>query len=222
MGHLTASIAHEVSQPIAAAVINAEAGLRLLDLDPPDLDEVRETFGQIVVSGQRAAKVLDHIRSLIRKESPRKGPLDVNATVLDVVALVRNEVVRHGVSLETRLATCGQQVQGDRVQLQQVILNVILNALEAMSGVNGGPRELIVSVGEAGPDQVLVAVQDSGPGFDPADAHRIFDPFYTTKPTGMGMGLAICKSIVEAHGGRMWAAANKPHGGVLHFTLPRE
>jgi signal transduction histidine kinase len=166
---------------------------------------------------------MSHIRTLIKKEPPRKGLLDINETVLDVITLVRSEVLRHGISLQTQQATNFPHVQGDRVQLQQVILNVILNAVEAMSSsVDAGPRELLISVGDAESNQVLVAVEDSGPGLDPQNTDRVFDAFYTTKPDGMGMGLAICKSIVEAHGGRMWATANKPKGAVLHFTLPRE
>lgn len=140
MGHLTASIAHEVNQPLSAAVINAETGLRLLARNPPDLEEVRESLRQIVVGGNRASEVLSRIRTLIKKNPPRKGLLDINETVLDVIALVRSELARHGVALQTQLATCVPQVQGDRVQLQQVILNVILNAVEAMSSTNGGPR----------------------------------------------------------------------------------
>jgi C4-dicarboxylate-specific signal transduction histidine kinase len=222
MGHLTASIAHEISQPVGAAVTNAQAGLRWLDAQPPNLEEVRQTLSNIVKDGNRAGDVISHIRTLIKKEPPRKGHLDVNETVLDVTTLVRSEVLRHGISVQTQLATSFPHVQGDRVQLQQVILNVILNAVEAMSSLEAGPRELLISVGDAESNQVLVAVHDSGPGLDPQSTDRVFDAFYTTKPDGMGMGLAICKSIVEAHGGRMWATANKPQGAVLHFTLPRE
>jgi signal transduction histidine kinase len=221
MGHLTASIAHEISQPISAAVASAEAGLRWLDAQPPNLERIRQTFGQIVNDGNRAGDVIDRIRTLIKKELPRKGLLDINETVLDVITLVRSEVLRNGISLQTQLPTGFPPVQGDRVQLQQVILNVILNAVEAMGSLDAQPRDLLISVGEAGANQAVIAVYDSGPGVDPKSSERIFDAFYTTKPGGMGMGLAICKSIVEAHGGRMWATPNKPRGAVLHFTLPR-
>jgi C4-dicarboxylate-specific signal transduction histidine kinase len=222
MEHLTASIAHEVNQPITAAVTNAEAGLRWLDAQPPNLEKARQALGQVVKDGNRAGDVIGRIRTLIKKERPRKNHLDINETVLDVIALIRSEVLRHGISLQTQLATNSPHVQGDRVQLQQVILNVILNAVEAMSGVDAGPRELLIRVGEAESNGVLVAVQDSGPGLDPQSMDRVFDPFCTTKPDGMGMGLAICRSIVEAHEGRMWATANRPRGAVFQFTLPRE
>jgi C4-dicarboxylate-specific signal transduction histidine kinase len=222
MEHLTASIAHEISQPVGAAVTNAQAGLRWLDAQPPNLEEVRQTLDHIIKDGNRAGDVISRIRTLIKKEPPRKGLLDINETVLDVITLVSSEMLRHGISLQTQQATSFPHVQGDRVQLQQVILNVILNAVEAMSSVDSGPRELLISVSESESNQVLVAVHDSGPGLDPQSMDHVFDAFYTTKPNGMGMGLAICKSIVEAHGGRMWATANKPQGAVLHFTLPRE
>jgi len=222
MGHLTASIAHEISQPTAAAVTNAEAGLRWLDAQPPNLERARQALGQIVKDSHRAGDVIDRIRTLIKKEPPRKNHLDINETVLDVIALIRSEMLRHGISLQTQLAANVPHVQGDRVQLQQVILNVILNAVEAMSSLDGGPRELLIRIGEAEPNGMLVAVQDSGPGLDPQSMDRVFEAFYTTKPDGMGMGLAICKSIVEAHGGRMWASANRPRGAVFQFTLPRE
>jgi C4-dicarboxylate-specific signal transduction histidine kinase len=222
MEHLTASIAHEVNQPIAAVVTNAEAGLRWLDTQPPNLERVRKALGQIVKDSNRTSDVIGQIRTLIKKEPPRKNHLDINEAVLDVIALIRSEVLRHGISLQTQLATSSPHVQGDRVQLQQVILNMILNAVEAMRGLNEGPRELLISVGEAESNGVLVAVQDSGPGLDPQSVDRVFEAFYTTKTDGMGMGLAICRSIVEAHEGRMWATANRPRGAVFQFTLPRE
>jgi C4-dicarboxylate-specific signal transduction histidine kinase len=220
MGHLTASIAHEVNQPIAAAVTNAEAGLRWLDVQPPNLEKARQALGQIVKDGNRAGDVIGRIRTLIKKEPPRKTHLDINETVVDVIALTRSELLRHGISLQTQLATSSPHVQGDRVQLQQVILNLILNAVEAMNGTAAGQRELLISVGEAESNGVLVAVQDSGPGLDLQSVDRVFEAFYTTKSDGMGMGLAICKSIVEAHGGRMWATTNKPRGAIFQFSLP--
>jgi PAS domain S-box-containing protein len=220
MGQLTASIAHEVNQPIAAVVTNAQAALRWLGADPPDLDEVREALGRIVRDGKRAGDVIGRIRALIEKAPPRQDRFDLNAAVLDVIALTRSEVLQHAVSVQTELATGLPCVQGDRVQLQQVILNLILNAVEAMSVVDAGPRELRISTGRDAVDGVLVSVRDSGPGLDPTSVDRLFEAFYTTKPEGMGMGLAICRSIVEAHGGRMWATANEPRGADFQFTLP--
>jgi C4-dicarboxylate-specific signal transduction histidine kinase len=220
MEHLTASIAHEVTQPIAAAGTNAAAGLRWLDAQPPNIEKARAAFGQIVKNSSRAGDVVGRIRNLIKKEPPRKDRLDVNEMVLDVIALIRSEALRYDISMQTQLATGLPGVRGDRVQLQQVILNLILNAVEAMSGLDGGPRELRISVGEAESNGVLVAVQDSGPGLDPQNMDHVFDAFYTTKSDGMGMGLAICRSIVEAHEGRLWATANRPRGAVFQFTLP--
>jgi signal transduction histidine kinase len=219
MGQLTASIAHEVNQPIAAAVINAQAALRWLGTQPPNLEEVRQALGRIVEDGKRAGNVIGRIRALIKKAPPRKRRFDLNETVLDVIVLIRSEAVRHGVSLQTQLAKGLPLVEGDRVQLQQVILNLIMNAVEAMSGIAEGARELQIRTETEAAGDVLVTVQDSGPGLDPTSVDRVFEAFYTTKPDGMGMGLAICRSIIEAHGGRMWATANEPHGAVFQFTL---
>jgi PAS domain S-box-containing protein len=219
MGQLTASIAHEVNQPIAAAVINAQAALRWLGTQPPNLEEVRQALGRIVEDGKRAGNVIGRIRALIKKAPPRKRRFDLNETVLDVIVLIRSEAVRHGVSLKTQLAKGLPLVEGDRVQLQQVILNLIMNAVEAMSGIAEGARELQIRTETEAAGDVLVTVQDSGPGLDPTSVDRVFEAFYTTKPDGMGMGLAICRSIIEAHGGRMWATANEPHGAIFQFTL---
>jgi C4-dicarboxylate-specific signal transduction histidine kinase len=220
MEHLTASIAHEVTQPIAAAGANAAAGSRWLDAQPPNLEKARHAFGQIVKNSSRAGDVLGRIRSLTKKQPPRKDQLDVNEMVLDVIALIRSEALRQGISMQTELATGLPGVRGDRVQLQQVVLNLILNALDAMSGLDDGLRELVISVGLAESNGVLVAVQDSGPGLNPQHMDHVFDAFYTTKSDGMGMGLAICRSIVEAHEGRLWASANRPRGAVFQFTVP--
>jgi C4-dicarboxylate-specific signal transduction histidine kinase len=220
MGQLTASIAHEVNQPIAAAVTNAQAALRWLGARPPDLEEARQALGRIVKDGNRAGEVIGRIRALIKKVPRRHDPVDINETILEVIALTRSELLRNGVSLQTQLAEGMPLIQGDRIQLQQVILNFIVNAIEAMSGVSEGSRELLVSTEEDGSDGVLVAVRDSGPGLPPQSLERLFDAFYTTKPGGMGMGLSICRSIIEAHGGRVWAGANAPKGAVFQFTLP--
>jgi PAS domain S-box-containing protein len=222
MGQLAASIAHEVKQPIAATVINAEAALRWLDRRPPDLEEVRQTLACIAKDGNRAAEVIDEIRALIKKAPPRKDRLEINGAIREVIGLTRGEVVKNGVWVHAELAEGLPLIQGDRVQLQQVILNLVINSVEAMSGVGEGARELLISTGKAEPDSVLVAVRDSGPGLAPATLERLFESFYTTKPSGLGLGLSICRSIIEAHGGRLWACANVPRGAVFQFTMPAQ
>jgi PAS domain S-box-containing protein len=219
MGQLTASIAHEVNQPIASMVTNADAALRWLGADPANLDEVRQALTRIVKDGKRAGDVIGRIRTLIKNVPPQKDRLDINETILEVISLTRGELLRNGISLETQLADVAL-IQGDRVQLQQVILNLIINAIQAMSEVAEGARELCISTGTNAADDVLIAVRDSGPGLNKESCDRLFDAFYTTKAGGMGMGLSICRSIVEAHGGRVWATANEPHGAVFQFTLP--
>jgi PAS domain S-box-containing protein len=222
MGELSASIAHEVNQPIAATVTNAQAALRWLSAQPPDLDEVRASLSRIVEDGKRAGNVISGIRALINKVPSRKDRFDLNEAVLEMVALTRSEVLNHGILLQTELAPGLPMVDGDRTQLQQVILNLILNAVEAMDGIDEGTRELRINTEREAAGGVLVTVRDSGPGLDQADVERVFTAFYTTKPKGMGMGLAICRSMVEAHGGKMWASANEPRGAVFQFTLPLE
>ena len=222
MGELSASIAHEVNQPIAATVTNAQAALRWLRAQPPDLDEVRASLSRIVEDGKRAGNVISGIRALINKVPPRKDRFDLNEAILEMIVLTRSEVFKHGISLRTELAPGLPGVDGDRTQLQQVTLNLILNAIEAMGGIDVRARELWISTEREAAGGVLVTVRDSGPGLDPADTERVFTAFYTTKPKGMGMGLAICRSMVEAHGGRMWASANEPGGAVFQFTLPLE
>jgi PAS domain S-box-containing protein len=222
MGQLAASIAHEVNQPIAATVTNAEAALRWLDRRPPDLEEVRQTLACIAKDGNRAAEVIDEIRALIKKAPPRKDRLEINGAIREVIGLTRGEVVKNGVWVHAELAEGLPLIQGDRVQLQQVILNLVINSVEAMSGVGEGARELLISTGKAEPDSVLVAVRDSGPGLAPATLERLFESFYTTKPSGLGLGLSICRSIIEAHGGRLWACANVPRGAVFQFTMPAQ
>jgi PAS domain S-box-containing protein len=218
MGQLTASIAHEVNQPIAATVVNAEAALQWLDRRPPDLEEVRDALAGIVKDANRAAKVIGRIRALIRKAPPREDRLEINGAIREVIELTHGEAVKNGVAVRTEVAGGLPLIRGDRVELQQVILNLIINAVEAMSGISGR-RELLIST-EAGSDGVLVAVRDSGPGFAPGALEHLFDTFYTTKPSGLGLGLSICRSIVEAHGGRLWASGNVPHGAMFQFTLP--
>jgi PAS domain S-box-containing protein len=221
MGQLTASIAHEVNQPIAAARNNAASALRFLSRDPPDLEEVREALDCIVNDVDRAGNVIGGIRKLITKTpAPQDDCLDLNEAVREVIVLTGGETLKNGVSVQMQLAECLPLIQGDRVQLQQVVLNLILNAVEAMSSVDDARRELSIGTGRRGVDEILVAVCDSGPGIDPEHLERVFDSFYTTKPGGMGLGLSICRSIIDAHGGRLWAAANEPRGAAFQFTLP--
>jgi C4-dicarboxylate-specific signal transduction histidine kinase len=220
MGQLTASIAHEVNQPIAATVMNAEAALRWLGAQPPNLEKVHGALGLIVEDGKRASNVIGGIRALIKKVPPRQACLDINEAIREVIALTRGEAVKTGVSVQMELADGLPLIYGDRVQLQQVILNLIINAIEAMSGVAETPRALLISTGQAEPGGVLVAVRDSGPGLDPASLEHLFNSFFTTKSSGMGMGLSICRSIIEAHDGQLCASANEPRGAVFQFTLP--
>ncbi len=219
MGQLTASIAHEVNQPITAAVTNAHAALRWLNGERADLGEVRQALGRILENGNRAGEVISRIRALIQKAPPRKNAVGINDAILEVVALTHGEAVKNGVSVRTLLSDGLPIIEGDRVQLQQVILNLIVNAIEAMSGPNEASRDLLISTEKAEPDGVLVTVRDSGPGLAPAALERLFDAFYTTKANGMGLGLSICRSIIEVHGGRLWARANEPRGAVFQFTL---
>jgi C4-dicarboxylate-specific signal transduction histidine kinase len=219
LGELAASIAHEVNQPIAAVVTNAEAALRFLGRHPPDLEEVREGLLSIIKDANRAGDVIGRIRELMKKAPPRKGRMDINEAIHEVIELTRGEAVKSGASVQTALGEGLPLIEGDRVQLQQVALNVIINAVQAMSDAEG-PRELTITTAQAEPNGVLVAVKDTGPGLAPASLERLFAPFYTTKPGGLGMGLSISRSIVEAHGGRLWVTANPPRGAVFQFTLP--
>jgi signal transduction histidine kinase len=219
MGQLTASIAHEIKQPIATASTNAAAALRFLDRSPPDVAEVREALTCIVNDAHRASDVVDRIGSLIKKAPPRKEVVDLNEAIAEVIALTYSEAVKTGVTMSTRLAPELPRVQGDRVQLQQVMLNLIVNAIQSMSGVEDSNRELHIST-SVGPEGVCVAVRDTGVGLRPESLPRLFEPFYTTKPEGMGMGLSICRSIIEAHGGRLWATRCEPRGARFQFTIP--
>jgi PAS domain S-box-containing protein len=220
MGQLAASIAHEVNQPIAATVTNAEAGLRWLRAGSSHLEEMQQVLTSIVEDGNRAGEVVHRIRALMKKAPPQKDRLELNGVILEIIELTRGEAVKHGVSVQTDLAESLPLIEGDRVQLQQVMLNLIMNAVEAMSGVSDGTRELLISTRKAEPGGVLVAVRDSGPGLAPASLEQLFDAFYTTKPSGLGLGLSICRSIIEAHGGRLWTSANMPRGATFEFTVP--
>jgi PAS domain S-box-containing protein len=220
MGELAASLAHEITQPIGSARNNANAALNFLDEQPPDLLEVREALGCIVGDADRAGGIIDQIRDNIRKAPPRKHRFDLNEAINEVITLARSAIAENGVSVQTRLSEGLAPVEGDRVQLQQVILNLMLNAVEAMSSVDQGTRELSISTRQSRTNGVVVAVLDSGPGLDPERIERVFDAFYTTKSSGVGMGLPICRSIIGAHGGRLWADANEPRGAAFQFTLP--
>jgi len=220
MGQLTASIAHEVKQPIAATVTNAQAALRCLGPQTLDLNEARQILDDIVKDGNRAAEVINRIRDFVKKAPPRRDRWEINGSIREVLELASGEAVKNCISVQTELADGLPLIRGDRIQLQQVMLNLIINAVEAMSGVGEGSRELLISSGKVEPDGVLVTVRDSGPGLPPATLDRLFESFYTTKPSGFGLGLSICRSIVEAHGGRLWASANVPRGAIFQFTLP--
>ena len=222
MGQLTASIAHEIKQPIATARNNARAALNFLDKSPPDVAEVREALSCIVDDADRASDVVDRIGSLIKKAPARKEVVDLNAAILEVTALTRGEAVKTGVTVGTQLAGELPRIQCDRVQLQQVMLNLIVNAIQSMSGVEDGNRKLHISTVSIEPEGVCVAVRDTGHGLRPESLPRLFEPFYTTKPDGMGMGLSICRSIIEAHGGRLWATGCEPRGALFQFTIPAD
>jgi PAS domain S-box-containing protein len=220
MGQLTASIAHEVRQPITAVATYASAASRWLGARPANLDEVRQALDGIVYEATRAGGIVSGIRDLVRKAPPRKDRVDINEAVREVIELTRGEAAKNNVSVLTVLADGLPLVLGDRVQLQQVMLNLIVNAVEAMGAAGTGPRELLISTAGDSSAGVSIAVRDSGPGLPPAEIRRVFDPFYTTKENGLGMGLSICRSIVEAHGGRLWACTNEPRGTVFQFTVP--
>ena len=222
MGELTASIAHEVNQPLSGVVSNASACLRWLAADTPNVEEARETARRIVRDGKRAAEIIGRIRALTKRTAEHREKLDLNATIREVLPLVGDEAKKRGVIIRTSFAEEIVPVVGDGVQLQQVVLNLVMNGLEAMSTVTDRPRELVIASRNAEQDQVEVTIQDSGIGLDPGQSVRIFDAFYTTKPTGMGMGLSICRSILQAHSGRLWATANDGPGTTFHFSLPME
>jgi PAS domain S-box-containing protein len=220
MGELTASIAHEVNQPLGAIVTSAGSCARWLATQPPDMEKARRALERIVSDGRRAGEVIKRIRALMKRQTPRKGPLDINETILEVIALAQHELRRNHILLEAQLSEDLPVVQGDRVQLQQVLLNLIVNAIEAMSGIDDRTHELTIMSSTEGLDGVRVEVRDSGTGLDPEHATHLFEPFYTTKAEGIGIGLSISRSIVEAHGGRLSAGPNSPHGAVFQFLLP--
>jgi C4-dicarboxylate-specific signal transduction histidine kinase len=220
MGQMAASIAHELNQPLAAIVTNGNAGLRWLANATPDFDEVRAALQRVVSDGHRASQLIGTIRSMFKKDGQKKAPVDVNQLIREVLGLMQGELQNQQVSLQTELEVQPIQVLGDRVQLQQVILNLITNAIDAMGSVTDRPRLLRVRSETNESDAVVVTVEDSGAGIDPKSTDRIFDTFYTTKSHGMGIGLAICRSIIEAHGGGIRSSPGNPHGTVFQVILP--
>jgi signal transduction histidine kinase len=220
IGQLTASITHEVNQPITAAITYALAARRFLKAEPPNFHEVDDALSLIVKEGNRAGEVVERVRALIKKVPARKDVVAIDDAILEVVALSRSEAANKSVSVRTQFAEGLPHVQGDRVQLQQVMLNLIVNAIQAMSGIGEGARELQISIDVPSEGSVRVGVRDTGPGLSPEILPRLFEPFYTTKPEGMGMGLSICRSIIEAHGGQLWAIPCEPQGALFQFTVP--
>jgi C4-dicarboxylate-specific signal transduction histidine kinase len=220
LGELTASIAHEVNQPLAAIVTNGNAGLRWLRAERPNYAEAGAAIERFIKDGYRASEIISRIRNLVKKTAPRNEAVDLDEIIREVLALAENEARRNRVMLQRELAGDLPRVTGDRVQLQQVILNLVVNGLEAIGKSIDGPRELLVVSRRDDADSVLVAVRDSGVGLDAANSARVFDAFFTTKADGMGMGLAISRTIIESHGGRLWVEPNSPRGAVFQFTLP--
>ncbi len=220
MGALAASISHEVNQPLAAVVTNADACMMWLSSDPPNVDEARAAVSSIAQQGTRASEVVRHIRSMFTKAKPERSSVQVNELIRDVKVLIEGAALRNQVTLETQLSADRPVTEADRIQLQQVLVNLTMNGIEAMSEVAGRPRILAIRSEMPNPDQVLIAVRDSGVGIQPKDERRIFDAFFTTKAQGMGMGLSISHSIIEAHGGRLWATGNDDFGATFQFKLP--
>jgi C4-dicarboxylate-specific signal transduction histidine kinase len=219
MGELTASLAHEVKQPIAAAVTNANTSLRWLAANPPNLEEARAAATRIVKDGKRAGEIISRIRLLFKKGTPERELVDINEVIREMIVLLRNEAMRYSISVRTEPEADLPRVVGDRVQLQQVLMNLMINGIDATKDVDG-TRELIIKSQRAENGQVLVSVSDTGAGLPPQQADQIFDAFFTTKQHGTGMGLRISRSIVESHGGRLWAADNSPRGASFYLTLP--
>jgi len=220
LGELTASIAHEVNQPLTGVVTYGDACLRWLDREVPRIDQARSAVQQMIGSARLASDVIARIRALSRKGALETAQLNINEIIDDVIALIRREIDVHSVSLRLDLGSSLPPVDGDRVQLQQVVMNLLMNGIQAMNPVTGRRRELRIRSREHGSDQILVAVEDSGTGVELENVDRVFNAFFTTKPDGMGMGLSICRSIIEQHGGRIWASRNSGAGSTFEFTLP--
>ncbi len=222
MGELTSSIAHEITQPLTAVVVHGDTGLECLSAEPPDLAEAQAAFERVIADGTRAGDVLRRIRALFKKEAPPRDSVDMNEVIRELTALLNQEVIRQKASLETELADDLPQIHGERIQLQQVVLNLIMNALDAVSDVDDQKRKLRIFSTRPPAGGILIGVEDNGIGLNSDMTERVFDPFYTTKPQGIGMGLPISRSIVESHGGRLWAAARSPRGAIFQFTIPVE
>ena len=220
LGELTASIAHEVNQPLAATVINGNACLRWLAADPPNLPEARRAVESIVKDANRAGDIITRLRALTQRKPGVMTRFGINDVIRDTVTLTANEIRNNHIALQARLAADLPQLKGDRVQLQQVLLNLIVNAIEAINSSSGGPRELILSSEPAASDTILVSIEDTGPGLAKDQVDRLFEPFHTSKPGGMGMGLAISRSIIESHDGQIWAESKSPRGAIFRFRLP--
>jgi C4-dicarboxylate-specific signal transduction histidine kinase len=220
LGELTASIAHEVNQPLAGVVSSGDACRRWLASAPPNVERANQSLERIIRDAERASQVVQRVRGLARNAAPQKAAVSLTEAMREVVVLTRAEIEQNQIKLETQFADDLPPVWADRIQLQQVCLNLIVNAIESMRDHRGGPRQLLVRAEKAPSDGVLLSVSDTGAGLDPAQADDIFNAFYTTKKDGMGMGLAISRSIIEAHGGRLWASANAPRGARFQFTLP--
>ena len=219
MGELAASLAHEILHPIATARNNARAGMRFLQMSPPNLDEVEEALDCVVRDTDRAKDIVSRMRDQIKKSPPRRDAFDLNEALREAIVMVRSAIAKNRITVNTNLMDGLGPVHGDRVQVQQVVLNLVLNAVEAIGSVETEARELLISTAQDSTG-VLVAVRDSGPGIDPGNLDRVFEPFYTTKTSGVGMGLSICRSIIDGHGGRLSVSANEPRGTVFQFTLP--
>jgi signal transduction histidine kinase len=222
IGQLSASITHEVNQPLASARNNLTAALNFLNRTPPDLMEVREALACAVKDTDRTGTVVGRIRALMQKTPTRTDSVDLNEALREVLELIHGEALKHGVSVRTQLADCLPLIQGDRIQLQQVVLNLILNAVQAMVAVADRTRELLITTSQPEHNAVCLGVRDTGPGLSAETLPRLFEPFYTTKPDGMGMGLSICRSIIEAHGGWLWATRCEPRGALFQFTIPAD
>jgi PAS domain S-box-containing protein len=220
MGELSASIAHEINQPLAALLTNAKTAVRWLTREPPNLENAKPLIDRIIGDGQRAADIVSRIRDFSKKAPARQEDFEINDAILEIMGLTRAAISEHGVLAKMQLSEGLPHILGDRVQFQQVILNLIMNAIEAMSEVSERTRELLISTGNADSVSVLVTVSDSGTGLPQANPGRLFEAFYTTKASGLGMGLSICRSIIEGHGGRIWATANVPRGAAFHVTIP--
>jgi signal transduction histidine kinase len=220
LGELTASIAHEVNQPLAGIVTNGAACLRWLGREPPELDQARRAVESMINDGKRASEVVSRLRALSKKTDPQRLRLDLNEVIDEVILLFQRELLNNRVALRLELASALPPVLGDRIQLQQVLMNLLINAIQAMAPVTGQPREVLIRSRRHDANQVVLEVMDSGIGITPENADRLFSAFFTTKPDGMGIGLSICRSIIEAHGGRIWASPNTGPGATLQFTLP--